>query len=200
TAAPGHRLDGVHVDAVDVRAFLPVDLDRDEALVQQPRRRFVLEGFALHHVTPVAGRVAHGEEHRPVVRTGPIERLLAPRVPVDRVVGVLEQVRARRTGESIGPTRSHPSRLSHVVQNRSRGADAFTGWPSASASPWSTIPPAWSPRSAGACGSACWARSGHTIARTGSVRSTSSSSTSTGTTTAGSRPSSTCARRSQTSA
>ena len=36
-AAAGHRLDGVHVDRVDVGALLAVDLDADEALVHQRR-------------------------------------------------------------------------------------------------------------------------------------------------------------------
>ena len=63
-AAAGHRLDGLHVDRVDVRALLAVDLDADEALVHQRRDLGVLEGLALHHVAPVAGRVADRDEDR----------------------------------------------------------------------------------------------------------------------------------------
>ena len=57
----------VHVDRVDVRALLAVDLDADEALVHQRRDLRVLEGLALHHVAPVAGRVADRDEQRAVL-------------------------------------------------------------------------------------------------------------------------------------
>ena len=56
-AAAGHRLDGAHVELVEVGALLAVDLDRDEVLVEVVRRGAVLERLALHHVAPVAGRV-----------------------------------------------------------------------------------------------------------------------------------------------
>ena len=93
-AAPAHRLHRLHVEGVDVGALLAVDLDVDEVLVHVGGRPGVLEGLALHHVAPVAGGVADGEQDRTVLiaRTG--QRLGAPRVPVDRVVAVLEQVGA----------------------------------------------------------------------------------------------------------
>ena len=61
----------------------------------------ILERLALHHVTPVAGGVADRQQQRLVLGAGPGERLLAPRIPVDRVVGVLEQVRAGLVGEAV---------------------------------------------------------------------------------------------------
>src|SRR5918997_237835 len=61
----GHRLDGGHVDRVDVRALLAVHLDVDEVLVHDPGGRLVLERLALHDVAPVAGRVAYTEQYRP---------------------------------------------------------------------------------------------------------------------------------------
>jgi len=42
-ALPGHRLHGVHVDAVDVGSFLAVYLDRDEVLIEVGRGLLVLE-------------------------------------------------------------------------------------------------------------------------------------------------------------
>ena len=103
-AVPGERDDGVHVERVDVGPFLAVDLDVHEALVHQRRRLVVLEGLVLHHVAPVAGGVADREEHRLVLGPGLREGLLAPRVPVDRVVGVLEEVgdlSPRRAGSPL---------------------------------------------------------------------------------------------------
>ena len=94
-AVPRERDDRVHVQRVDVGPLLAVDLDADEALVHQRRRRLVLERLVLHDVAPVAGRVADGEQDRLVLRARLREGLVAPRVPVDRVVRVLEEVRAR---------------------------------------------------------------------------------------------------------
>ena len=102
-AVPGQRHDRVHVERVDVGPLLAVDLDVDEALVHQPRRLVVLEGLVLHDVAPVAGRVPDREEDRPVLAARPLEGLVAPRVPVDGVVGVLEEVRARLLGETVHP-------------------------------------------------------------------------------------------------
>ena len=101
-AAPlGEQLDGVHVDLVQVRPLLPVDLDADEVLVHQRGDGLVLEGLVLHHVAPVAGRVADAQKDRLVFRPGLGECLLSPRVPVHRVAGVLQQVRARLVGQAV---------------------------------------------------------------------------------------------------
>ena len=101
SAAPGQRLDSVHVDRVDVRALLTVDLDRHEAAVEQGGDLVVLERLVRHDVAPVARRVAHGQEHGPVLGTGARERIVTPFEPVDRVVGVLAQVWAGRRAEAV---------------------------------------------------------------------------------------------------
>ena len=91
-ALAGHGLDGLHVDGVDVGPLLAVDLDVDEQLVHHRGGVLVLERLVGHDVAPVAGRVADREQDGLVLGAGPGERLVAPRVPVDRVVGVLAQV------------------------------------------------------------------------------------------------------------
>jgi hypothetical protein len=99
---PGHPLDRLHVDRVDVRSFLAVDLDRDEMLVHEGGGLVVLERLALHHVAPVAGRVADREQDRAVAVSGTPLRLFAPGQPVDRVLGVLEEVGTGLLGEGVG--------------------------------------------------------------------------------------------------
>ena len=91
-ALAGHRLDGLHVDRVDVRALLAVDLDAHEVLVHERGDPLVLEGLALHHVAPVAGGVADRDDDRDVALARGGERLVAPRAPLDGVVLVLEEV------------------------------------------------------------------------------------------------------------
>ena len=57
-AVTRHRLHRAHVDRVDVGALLAVHLHGDEVLVHHRGRLRVLEGLVLHHVAPVARRVA----------------------------------------------------------------------------------------------------------------------------------------------
>ena len=100
-ASPGQRLDGVHVDGVDVGTFLAIDLDVDEPLVHDGGHVVILEALVGHDVAPVAGGIADGEQHRPVLGPGAAERLRSPRVPVHRVVPVLAQVGRGLIGEPV---------------------------------------------------------------------------------------------------
>jgi class 3 adenylate cyclase len=54
-----------------------------------------------HHVAPVAGRVADREQDRLVLGPCPRERLVAPRVPLDGIRRVLQEVRARLAREPV---------------------------------------------------------------------------------------------------
>ena len=102
TAAAGGRLHEGHVNLIDVRPLLAVEFDADKMLVHHLRRRLVLERLALHHMAPVAGRVADAQQDRLVLRLGLVERLLPPRIPVDRVVLMLLQVGRRLLGQAVG--------------------------------------------------------------------------------------------------
>src|SRR6266704_839166 len=97
-----HCLHGLHIDIVNVRAFLAVNLDRDEMLVHQVGDLLVLKGLALHHVAPVAGGVADAEQDGFVFTLRLFQRLLAPRVRIYRVVRVLQQVGTRLIDEPVG--------------------------------------------------------------------------------------------------
>ena len=92
------------IDGVEVGAFFAVDLDVDEKLVHQRRRLRLLEAFVRHDVTPVARRVADRQQDRPAVAARLGERIGVPRLPVDRVVSVLEKV---GTGLSVEPVAGH---------------------------------------------------------------------------------------------
>ena len=100
--ATGHRLDRGHVDLVEVGPLLAIHLDRDEVVVQVAGGRFVLERLALHDVAPMARRIADAQEDRPVEQLRPGQRVRPPRRPVDRVVRVLEEVRAGLCREPVG--------------------------------------------------------------------------------------------------
>jgi hypothetical protein len=101
----GEELHGRHVDLVEIGPLLPVHLDGDEPVVEERCRHRVLERLPLHDVAPVAGRVADGEEDRPVQQAGAGEGSLTPGLPVHRVVQVLQEIRARLAGQAVGLAR-----------------------------------------------------------------------------------------------
>ena len=105
-----------HVDLIDVGAFLAVDFDVDEELVHHRGGRSVLEALMRHHVAPVTRRIADREQDRLVVALGLGQRVRPPRPPVDRVVLVLEKIRARLVREAVLPRdcgrwSGHPANL-----------------------------------------------------------------------------------------
>ena len=99
----------VHIDPIDIGAFLAVDLDAHEPLIQEPGRLIVLERLVCHHVTPVTCRVADGEQHRHVPFGGLSERVAPPLPPRHRIVPVLEQIRRGCVCESIGHEATVPA-------------------------------------------------------------------------------------------
>ena len=110
-AVAGHPLHGLHVDRVDVGPLLAVDLDRDEVLVHVRARS------RGPRTTRAPSR---GTSGRPSSRSragsagplaGALERLGAPRVPVDRVVLVLEEVGAGLAARRLAIGFRLPARL-----------------------------------------------------------------------------------------
>ena len=81
-----------------------VHLDAHEVIVEIPRDNRILERLMCHHMAPVACGVSNGNEHRDIAFPGFVERLLAPRQPIDRIVGMLKQIGTRRRRELIGHT------------------------------------------------------------------------------------------------
>ena len=140
-AGAGHGLAGLHVDRVEVRALLAVELHAHEQLVHQPRGFLVLEGLALHHVAPVAGGIADREQDRPVLLARASQGLLAPGMPVHRVVLVLEEVgrglvgqAVRHLGRGYPWRRSSPASASRSSSTTSAEARACGSAPRAAAS------------------------------------------------------------------
>ncbi len=101
-ALAGHRLHGLHINRIQVGPLLAIHLDVDKEVVHQGGSFGVLKRFVLHNVAPVAGAVANREKDRLVLGARPRQRLLAPGVPVHRIVGVLEQVGRRLVDQPVG--------------------------------------------------------------------------------------------------
>jgi len=101
-ATAGAGLDVGHVDLVDVGSFLTVDLDADKIAIEDLGGFGDLEGLPFHDMAPVTGGVADAEEDGFVLGARLGEGLLAPGVPVDGIVLVLEEVRGFFAGQAIG--------------------------------------------------------------------------------------------------
>ena len=101
-AAAGRGLDEGHVNAIDIRTFLPVDFNIHEPRVHEGRDFFVLERLALHHVAPMAGGITDREKNRLLLPACFGKGFLAPGIPINRVVGVLEKVGRFFLGEPVG--------------------------------------------------------------------------------------------------
>ena len=87
-----HRLQGGHIDPVEIGSLFTIDFDADEIPVEDGGDGIVFERLPLHHVAPVAGGVPDREEHGDVPVARAFKCLFAPGVPVDGIVGVLQEV------------------------------------------------------------------------------------------------------------
>src|SRR5438046_1310434 len=74
-------------------------------------------------MAPVAGGVADRKEDRLALVPGTLESLRAPRIPVHRVVGVLEKVGAGLIGEAVRSLVSHATRVRVVSRPEPSSAD-----------------------------------------------------------------------------
>jgi len=90
-----------HIDLIDVGALLAIHLDVDEQVVHHRGDAVVLEALVGHDMAPVAGRVADREQDRLAGALGLGEGFRPPWPPVDRIVLMLEQIRAGFAREAI---------------------------------------------------------------------------------------------------
>ncbi len=121
-----------HVNTVHVGALLAIHLDRHVMFVHQRGDRLVFKTLPLHHVAPVTGRVADREENGFVFQSGFLKRLLAPRIPIHRIVRVLQQIRTLLFCQTIGM---------HVRLHRTSPATAGSGARTAVSGYLRSLPP-----------------------------------------------------------
>ncbi len=96
-----HHLADTHVDIVDIRPLLAIDLDADKRFVHQCRNLLVLERLALHHVAPMAGGIADRKKDRLVFGLGFFKRLRTPRIPIHRIMRMLQKVWAFLLAQTV---------------------------------------------------------------------------------------------------
>ena len=97
-----HHLHGVHVDLIEIRPLLAIDFDVHEVLVHELRDLFVFKRLVRHHVTPVTRRITDAQQHRFVLAARFFKRFFTPRIPIDRIVSVLQKIRTGFVDQVVG--------------------------------------------------------------------------------------------------
>src|SRR2546430_8436427 len=92
----------LHIDVVYVGSFFTIYFNGDKMLIHQASYVFVLEGFALHDMAPVAGRVANTEQDGFILLLRLLQGFFAPWVPIYGVVGMLQEVWTCLVDEPVG--------------------------------------------------------------------------------------------------
>ena len=87
---------------VKVRSLLPVYLNIHKMMVHDGSCLRIFKTFPFHDMAPVAGGISDTYQHGLVFLSGFLDSFISPGIPVDRVVGVLEQVGTAFVNEFIG--------------------------------------------------------------------------------------------------
>lgn len=114
----GHGLADVHVEGVDIWALLAINFDADEVLIQEAGHFRVGEGFPFHHMAPMAGGVANGEEYGFILLPGALKGFCCPWVPINGVVGVLAEVETLFVCQSVRHLLDFVAGLARDVRGR----------------------------------------------------------------------------------
>jgi hypothetical protein len=75
----------IHVDLIDIRALLPINLNIHKMAIHVLCRLGVGEGFVLHYVAPMAAAIANADKHQLFFGFGFIKGFIAPWVPIHRI-------------------------------------------------------------------------------------------------------------------
>ena len=99
--APRKHLHRLHINRIQIRPLLPVNLNVDKMPVHNPRDRLILKRLPLHHMTPMASRIPDTKQYRLILQPRPPQSLLPPRIPIHRIVSVLQQIRTRLMNQPV---------------------------------------------------------------------------------------------------
>src|ERR1700692_4945941 len=109
---PAHRADRGLIAAVNVRTLISIHFYRNEMLIHNRRHFSVVIRLAIHHVAPVAPHRPNVEQHRLILALRRGERLLAPLMPLNRLVHGRPQIGGRSMSEGVeGGSGGHASSL-----------------------------------------------------------------------------------------
>ena len=89
------------IDPVQIGPFLAIHFDVHEQLVHDRGRGGIFERFVRHDMAPVTRGIADRQQDRFVLRARLLQCFGAPRIPIDGIIRMLEQVRTGLLGKAI---------------------------------------------------------------------------------------------------
>ena len=110
----------LHINRIKIGALFAINLDAHKVAVQNFGGGRVLKALVLHHMTPVAGRIADAQKNRLVLRLRARQRFRAPRKPIHWIAAVLLQIGTGLLCETVG----HALSLTPVRQVGQRPGNA----------------------------------------------------------------------------
>jgi hypothetical protein len=81
--------------------LLPVYLNADEMLVHEGSGFLILKALPLHDVAPVTSRIAYRDDYRLILGLCPKKGLIPPGVPINGIMGMLQEIWALLVDQAI---------------------------------------------------------------------------------------------------
>ena len=101
-----------HIHTVNIRTFLPVHLNSNKIFIENLCNLLILKTFMSHHMAPVTSTVSDAQKYRFILLLRFFKSLFSPGIPVYRITGMLQKIRAGFILQTITHTLSTPSDLS----------------------------------------------------------------------------------------
>ena len=79
---------------VQIGTLFAVNFDVDKMLIHESRGGFIFEAFPFHHMAPMTAGIANADQYKFVFTPCLFPGRLRPRVPIDGIIGMLEEVGA----------------------------------------------------------------------------------------------------------
>src|SRR5580700_364113 len=111
SALPADRAHRSLVPAVNIRTLVAIHFHRNEIVIHNRGYFGIVIRLAVHHMAPVAPYRANVEQHRLVLPPRRRKRLLAPLMPLNRLMHGRSQVSGRSSGEGVEGRGGHRSSL-----------------------------------------------------------------------------------------
>ena len=97
-----NHMAGRHINSIDIRTLFPIHFDADKCLVQGRGCLGIFKRFFFHDMTPVAGGISDRQKNGLLGCFGKGKGGIPPRVPVYRIVGMLQQIGTFFVNQAVG--------------------------------------------------------------------------------------------------
>ena len=96
-----HHGQRAHINLIKVGTLLAVELDADKMRIHQRGDLVILKAFMRHDMAPMTRRIADGKQNRHIAAARPVKHGRLPRLPMHRIILVLQKIGAGRRAQPI---------------------------------------------------------------------------------------------------